>query len=494
MRFTLYTKYVMIIMMIMLNLDLWREKMHFKDDKNVLEAMDYIRQENEKYFSRTNKKKFASIITYGCQMNVNDSEKLWGMLEYMGYSATEDRNKADLIIYNTCCVREHAEERVYGNIGALASLKHKKPELIIGICGCMMQQDGMADDMIKRFPFVDLIFGTHNLYCFPKLLLKAMESSSSVVEIFDDDGPIVENMPISRAKGVSAWVTIMYGCNNFCSYCIVPYVRGREKSRRHNDILAEIKDIAQSGYKEITLLGQNVNSYGKDLDENYLFSDLLFDIEKIDGIERVRFMTSHPKDLSDELIEAMASCKKVCEHLHLPVQSGSNNILKRMNRNYTKEQYLELIAKVRRAIPDIAISTDIIVGFPGETEDDFNETLDLIETVQFDSAFTFMYSPRKGTLAANMKEQIDLDVKKRRLNRLIELQNRITGQKNSVFKDKIVEVLVEGTSKNDPDYLSGRTRTNKLVNFRGSNELIGKLTQVKITNPKCWTLEGKAIN
>ena len=353
----------------------------------------------------------------------------------------------------------------------------------------MMQQDGMADDMAKRFPFVDLIFGTHNLYRFPELLLDATKSSFTVVEILDEDGNIVEGIPIAREKGISAWVTIMYGCNNYCSYCIVPYVRGREKSRKRDDILSEISDIAQNGYKEITLLGQNVNSYGKDLDEKYLFSDLLVDIEQIDGIERVRFMTSHPKDLSNELIEAMASCEKVCEHLHLPVQSGSNNILNKMNRNYTREQYLDLIDRVRNAMPDIAITTDIIVGFPGETEEDFNETLDLVRAAQFDSAFTFMYSQRKGTLAANIEGQISTNIKKSRLSRLLELQNQITGQKNSIFKDRIVEVLVEGTSKNDPNYLSGRTRTNKLVNFEGSRDLIGELALVKITNPRCWTLE-----
>ncbi len=476
------------------NLDLWREKMRFKEDKNILEAMDYIKQENKEFYDKTNKKKLAIIITYGCQMNVHDSEKLLGMLEYMGYSTTEDREQADLIIYNTCCVRAHAEERVYGNVGALASLKREKPDLIIGVCGCMMQQDGMADDMAKRFPFVDLIFGTHNLYRFPELLLDATKSSFTVVEILDEDGNIVEGIPIAREKGISAWVTIMYGCNNYCSYCIVPYVRGREKSRKRDDILSEISDIAQNGYKEITLLGQNVNSYGKDLDEKYLFSDLLVDIEQIDGIERVRFMTSHPKDLSNELIEAMASCEKVCEHLHLPVQSGSNNILNKMNRNYTREQYLDLIDRVRNAMPDIAITTDIIVGFPGETEEDFNETLDLVRAAQFDSAFTFMYSQRKGTLAANIEGQISTNIKKSRLSRLLELQNQITGQKNSIFKDRIVEVLVEGTSKNDPNYLSGRTRTNKLVNFEGSRDLIGELALVKITNPRCWTLEGIAIN
>ncbi len=468
--------------------------MRFQEDKNILEAMKYIRRQNELYYNRTGRKKLAMITTYGCQMNVHDSEKLRGMLNYMGYADTENKENADLIIYNTCCVREHAEERVYGNVGALYSLKQERPDLIIGICGCMMQQEGMAENVARRFPFVDIIFGTHNLHSFPELLLKALQSNNTVVEILNDDRNIVEGVPINRAKGVSAWVTIMYGCNNFCSYCIVPHVRGREKSRSREDILSEIRDIARNGYKEITLLGQNVNSYGKDLHGNYLFSDLLVDIDKIEGIDRVRFMTSHPKDLSDELIKAMASCKKVCEHLHLPVQSGSNNILSKMNRKYTREQYLDLIARVRKSVPDIAITTDIIVGFPGETEQDFQDTLDLVRTVKFDSAFTFMYSPRQGTRAAKMKDQIDKDVKKQRLNELLEVQNFITGQKNSVFKNRIVEVLVEGTSKNDPNCLSGRTRTNKLVNFKGSPELIGKLAHVKVTNPKCWTLEGEAIS
>lgn len=467
--------------------------MRFKDDELTIEAMKYITEQNQTFYDKTGKKKLAMIVTYGCQMNVHDSEKLEGMLASMGYDSTDNREAADLIIYNTCCIRENAENRVYGNVGALHSLKQDNPDLLIGICGCMMQQEGMAEHIAKRFPFVDMIFGTHNLHQFPRLLSKAMQSNITIIDILDDNNDIVEDIPVKRAEGVSAWVTIMHGCNNFCSYCIVPYVRGREKSRKPVDILNEVESIAQKGYKEITLLGQNVNSYGKDLSERYLFSDLLRDVNTIEGIERIRFMTSHPKDLSDDLIRAMADCENVCEHLHLPVQSGSNKILNKMNRKYTREQYLHLIDRVRRGVPGIAITTDIIVGFPGETEKDFAETLDLVKAAQFDSAFTFIYSPRQGTKAADMDGQIDINVKKERLSRLTEVQQCISGEKNSFFKDKIVEVLVEGTSKNDSKVLSGRTRGNRLVNFKGGAELIGQLAHVKITNPKFWTLDGSAI-
>lgn len=467
--------------------------MRFSDDKTILKAMEYINEQNQDYYNRTGRRKKHLTVTYGCQMNVHDSEKLNGMLEAMGYISTDNREDADLIIYNTCCVRENAENRVYGNVGALAPLKQDKPDLMIAVCGCMMQQEGMAEHIAERFPFVDVVFGTHNLHQFPNLLLEAMQSNLTIVEVLDDNESIVEDMPIERSKGISAWVTIMHGCNNFCSYCIVPYVRGREKSRGPIDILKEVESIAQQGYKEITLLGQNVNSYGKDLAEQYLFPDLLRDINKIDGIERIRFMTSHPKDLSDDLIKAMGDCEKICEHLHLPVQSGSNKILEKMNRKYTREQYLQLISRVREGVPNIAITTDIIVGFPGETEEDFADTLDLVRAAQFDSAFTFIYSPRQGTRAADMDDQVDIDIKKERLSRLTDVQKEISGRKNLLFKDRIVEVLVEGASKNDPDTLSGRTRDNRLVNFKGDPKLIGQLAHVKITNPKFWTLDGSAI-
>lgn len=433
------------------------------------------------------------IVTYGCQMNVHDSEKLAGMLSEIGYTETGRQQDADLILFNTCCVRENAELRVYGNVGALKSYKQANPNRIIGICGCMMQQSEVADYIRQTFPFVDLIFGTHNLHRFPQLLLQALYANHTVVEILDSEGAVVEHVPTKRTQGVSAWVTIMYGCNNFCSYCIVPHVRGRERSRRPADILAEIQKLAEAGYKEITLLGQNVNSYGKDMDEQYLFHNLLRDINEIEGIQRIRFMTSHPKDLSDDLIRAMAECKKVCKHLHLPVQAGSDRILHAMNRKYSSKYYLDLVEKVRKAMPDIALSTDIIVGFPGENEEDFEATLRIAEKVRYDSAFTFLYSPRKGTPAAKRRDQVPAEQKKQRLARLNELINGICMEKNQEHLGKIKEVLVEGPSKNRKDVLTGRTDTNKIVNFKGSPELIGSLIMVRITEAHSWSLEGEIV-
>ena len=386
-----------------------REKLTNNLMINDNEQMEYIQIIKER---TENKNLKYHIVTYGCQMNVHDSEKLAGMLHEMGYEETSEQNEANLILFNTCCVREHAEQRVYGNVGALRTLKQADPNLIIGVCGCMMQQEEVAAEIVRKFPFVDIVFGTHNLHRFPQLLLQAMDSAHTVVEILNEEGEVIEGLPMQRSDGVSAWTTIMYGCNNFCSYCIVPYVRGRERSRKPEDIIDEISALADKGYMEVTLLGQNVNSYGKDLGEGYLFPDLLRDINKISGIERIRFMTSHPKDLSPELISAMAECEKVCEHLHLPVQAGSNRILKKMNRCYTREDYMDLVYKIREAIPDIALTTDIIVGFPGETEEDFLDTLDLMEKVRYDSAFTFIYSTRRGTPAAKMKEQIDESIKR----------------------------------------------------------------------------------
>lgn len=360
-----------------------------------------LKEEQQKYMQALQQyaegKRFKyHIVTYGCQMNVHDSEKLAGMLQEIGYEETQVLEEADIILFNTCCVREHAEQRVYGNVGALRSYKQSNPNLILGVCGCMMQQKETAEDIIKKFPFVDLVFGTHNLHHFPRLLFEAVNSGHTVVEILDEEGNIVEGIPAKRASNVSAYVTIMYGCNNFCTYCIVPHVRGRERSRLPGDITDEIGELAANGCKEITLLGQNVNSYGKDLGDGYLFPDLLRDVNKIEGIERIRFVTSHPKDLSDDLIDAMAECEKVCEHIHLPLQAGSNVILRKMNRRYTREDYLKLVDKLRARIPGIAVSTDIIVGFPGETEEDFLDTLDMMERVQYDSAFTFIYSPGRA--------------------------------------------------------------------------------------------------
>ncbi|MFA7163593.1 MAG: tRNA (N6-isopentenyl adenosine(37)-C2)-methylthiotransferase MiaB [Caldicoprobacterales bacterium] len=433
------------------------------------------------------------IITYGCQMNVHDSEKLAGMLSEIGYTETSSQHDADLVLFNTCCVRENAELKVYGNVGALKAYKQANPNMIIGVCGCMMQQEEIAKFIVDRFPFVDLVFGTHNLHRFPQLILQALDSSHTIIEVLDEEGTIVEHIPTKRDKGVSAWTTIMYGCNNFCSYCIVPYVRGRERSRDPEEIVNEITKLGNQGYKEITLLGQNVNSYGEDMGGGYLFHDLLSDINKINSIERIRFMTSHPKDLSKELIRTMANSEKVCEHLHLPIQAGNNRILKAMNRKYTREEYIGLVESVREAMPDIALTTDIIVGFPGESSQEFEDTLDIIKRLKFDSAYTFIYSPRKGTPAVNIEDKISIEEKKERLAKLIEIQSKISRMKNDAYIGKVKEVLVEGRSKTNDKVLTGRTRENKIVNFLADEKVIGQLIRVKITKARSWSLEGEVL-
>ncbi|NMM62687.1 tRNA (N6-isopentenyl adenosine(37)-C2)-methylthiotransferase MiaB [Clostridium sp. P21] len=439
------------------------------------------------------KSKLFFIETWGCQMNEEDSEKLSGMLKKIGYERTQVKEDSDLIIFNTCCVRENAELKVYGNLGALKKLKDKKPDLIIAICGCMMQQEGMAKDIVKRFPFVDIIFGTHNAYKFPEYLNRVKQEGKSIIEIQNKEDGIVEGLPIDRKSDVKAFVTIMYGCNNFCTYCIVPFVRGRERSRRPEDIENEIKDLISKGYKEITLLGQNVNSYGKDLEPKLSFADLLKRINEIEGLQRIKFMTPHPKDFTQDVLDAIAQCDNVCEQVHLPVQSGSSRILKKMNRHYTKEQYLDLVRRIRETIPDVSITTDIIVGFPGETEEDFEETLSLAREVQYDSAFTFIYSRRKGTPADEMEEQIDEDVKHERFNRLVEIINASSAKNNKKYEGRIEEILVEDFSKNDDTKLTGRTRTGKLVNFSGSKDNIGKLVKVKIVKANSFSLIGEEI-
>ncbi|ACO85700.1 tRNA (N6-isopentenyl adenosine(37)-C2)-methylthiotransferase MiaB [Clostridium botulinum] len=433
------------------------------------------------------------IETWGCQMNEEDSEKLSGMLKKEGYIRTEERENADVIIFNTCCVRENAELKVYGNLGILKGLKSKNPNLIIAVTGCMMQQKGMAETIKKKFPFVDIIIGTHNLHNFPNYLNEVKKKDTSVLKIQEKENSIIENMPIDRKNSMKAFVTIMYGCNNFCTYCIVPYVRGRERSRTPENIEAEIKKLISEDYKEITLLGQNVNSYGKDLEPNVTFAELLKRVNNIEGLERVRFMTSHPKDLTDDVIEAIAKCDKLCEQIHLPVQSGSSEILKKMNRHYDREKYLDVVSKIKKLIPNVALSTDIIVGFPGETEKDFEKTLSLVKEVEYDSAFTFLYSIRKGTPAAKFEDQVPEDVKHKRFNRLVEVLNEISAKKNKAYEGKIEEVLVEGTSKNDENKLMGRTRTGKLVNFIGDKDSIGELVNVKIIKANSFSLTGEEI-
>lgn len=434
--------------------------------------------------------KTYNISTFGCQMNENDSEKLAGMLETMGYKQVNNTEEADLILYNTCCVRENAELKVYGHLGSLKKLKSSKPGLIIAVCGCMMQQKEVVEVIQKKYRHVDLIFGTHNLHRFPELLYQAYNSDKPVTNVDDSEGTITEGMPIRREHHVKAWLTIMYGCNNFCSYCIVPYVRGRERSRKLSDIVDEARILGHQGYKEITLLGQNVNSYGLDLKDGSSFAGLLRSLEDVEGIERIRFMTSHPKDLSDDLINAIKECKKVCEHVHLPIQSGSDRILGEMNRKYTRAHYFNLVEKIRSKVPDISITTDIIVGYPGETEEDFSQTLDLIERIRFDYVYTFLYSKRTGTPAAKKQDQVSEEVKKRRFDALTDLQNRISKDINDQLAGSRMEILVEGLSKNSINMLTGRTRTNKIVNFKGNTDLTGRLVTVNIANTGTWSLDG----
>lgn len=433
------------------------------------------------------------IVTYGCQMNVHDTEVMAGIFEDMGYTSTDVEKEAAIILFNTCAVRENAEDKVFGELGRLKHLKLENPELILGVSGCMSQEESVVNKILRSYPHVDLVFGTHNIHRLPVLLKESLMSKEMVIEVWSKEGDIIENMPKLRTDGLKAWVNIMYGCDKFCTYCIVPYTRGKERSRMPEDIIAEVRELARMGYKEITLLGQNVNAYGKDLeDRNYDFADLLDDIHKID-IPWVRFMTSHPRDFDDHLIEVLAKGGNLLEHIHLPVQSGSSSMLKLMSRKYTREQYLDLVNKIKKAIPNATLTTDIIVGFPGETEEQFEETLSLVEEVGYDLAFTFIYSPRHGTPAATMEDNVSEEEKKARLQRLIEVQNRISREKNEALRGKVVEVLVEGVSKKDATVLSGRTRNNKLVNFKGDPSLIGRFTNVKIIEALTWTLNGEAV-
>lgn len=436
------------------------------------------------------KKKYL-IETWGCQMNEEDSEKLAGMLRNMDYEETLFREKADVIIFNTCAVRENAELKVYGNLGALKALKKEKPDMILAVCGCMMQQKGVPEEILRKYKQVDIVFGTHNAHKFPEYLERCRTESVQICEIYEKETEIVEGIPIVRDSSVKAYVTIMYGCNNFCTFCVVPYVRGRERSRRPEDIIKEIKQLVAKGYKEITLLGQNVNSYGLNLEENISFADLLRQVNTVEGLERIRFMTSHPKDIQNDVIKAISECDKVVEQVHLPVQSGSDRLLKKMNRNYTREKYMGIVNEIKAMVPGVALTTDIIVGFPGETEEDFLETLRLVEEVKYDSAYTFIYSRRKYTPADRMQEQVPEDVKHDRFNRLVEVINRNSIAINKTYQDQTVEVLVEGKSKNNDDFMQGRTRTGKAVNFPGDETLIGELVEVRITQARSFSLIGE---
>ena len=423
------------------------------------------------------------VTTFGCQMNARDSEKLRGILNQIGYEEAEE-DEADFVIYNTCTVRENANTRVYGRLGQLKPRKKQQPHMMIGLCGCMMQEPEVIAKLKKSYSFVDIIFGTHNIYKFAELICERYEAGKMVVDIWEDTDKIVEDLPNERKYAFKSGINIMFGCNNFCSYCIVPYVRGRERSRKPEAIIREIERLVKDGVSEVMLLGQNVNSYGKTLDEPITFAELLRRIEKIEGLKRIRFMTSHPKDLSDELIEVMASSEKICKHLHLPVQSGSTRILKKMNRRYTKESYLELTEKIKKAVPDISLTTDIIVGFPGETEEDFQETLDVVRKVRYDSAFTFIYSKRTGTPAAAMEDQIPGDVVKDRFDRLLSEVQSIASEVCAVHEGKDTEVLVESVSDHDASMVTGRMSNNLLVHFKGTKEMIGTYVTVHLTECK----------
>lgn len=434
----------------------------------------------------------ACTVTFGCQMNARDSEKLAGVLERIGYVETEDEN-ADFVIYNTCTVRENANLRVYGRLGYLHSLKKKNPHMMIALCGCMMQEPQVVEKLKKSYSFVNLIFGTHNIYKFAELVVSALLSDRMVIDIWKDTDKIVEDLPTERKYPFKSGVNIMFGCNNFCSYCIVPYVRGRERSRNPKDIIREIERLVADGVVEVMLLGQNVNSYGKNLEEPMTFAQLLQEVEKIEGLKRIRFMTSHPKDLSDELIEVMKNSRKICRHIHLPLQSGSSRILKLMNRRYDKEKYLELVRKIREAMPDISLTTDIIVGFPEETEEDFLETMDVVEKVRYDSAFTFIYSKRTGTPAAVMEDQVPEDVVKDRFDRLLKKVQEIGREMSSRDTGTVQEVLVEEQNSQDSHLVTGRLSNNLLVHFPGDVSLIGQLCKVELLECKGFYYMGRKV-
>jgi len=430
------------------------------------------------------------IRTYGCQMNEHDTEVMAGILNEMGYESTTDTNEADIILLNTCAIRENAENKVFGEIGHLKPLKQENPDLILGVCGCMSQEESVVNRILQKHQHIDLVFGTHNIHRLPQLLKEAMFGKEMVLEVWSKEGDIIENLPKARKGKIKAWVNIMYGCDKFCTYCIVPMTRGKERSRHPDDIIQEVRHLAAQGYQEITLLGQNVNAYGKDFEGvTYGLGDLMDEIHKID-IPRVRFMTSHPRDFDDRLIEVLAKGGNMLDHIHLPVQSGSSEVLKKMNRKYTRESYLELVRKIRQAMPNATLTTDIIVGFPNETDEQFEETMTLVEEVGFESAFTFIYSPREGTPAARKTDDVSEDVKKQRLHRLNELVNKQSAEAMKKYEGQTVKVLVEGESKKDPDVLAGYTEKSKLVNFKAPKSTVGKIVNVEITNAKTWSLDG----
>ena len=464
------------------NIDLTQNPPQEEPDRQyyyIAKARQYVQEKSRK----KGRPLTFCVNTFGCQMNARDSEKLIGILEQIGYVKKEPED-ADFVIYNTCTVRENANNKVYGRLGYLHSQKKKNPDMMIGLCGCMMQEPEVVEKIRTSYRFVDLVFGTHNIYKFAELIVAAFESKGMIVDIWKDTDKIVEDLPVERKYTFKSGVNIMFGCNNFCSYCIVPYVRGRERSRDPKDIIREIERLVADGVVEVMLLGQNVNSYGKNLEHPMTFAQLLEEVEKIDGLERIRFMTSHPKDLSDELIEVLGKSKKICKHLHLPLQSGSSRILKEMNRHYTKEQYLELVKKIRAAVPDIALTTDIIVGFPGETEGDFLETMEVVKEVQYDSAFTFIYSKRTGTPAATKEDQVSPEVVKDRFDRLLHVVQEIGSQKAGALQGTVQKVLIEEINAQDEHLVTGRLSNNSVVHVPGGADLIGKIVNVSLDECK----------
>jgi len=436
------------------------------------------------------KNKTYYIKTYGCQMNEHDTENIKAILEQMSFKEVDNMENADLILLNTCAIRENAHNKVFGMVGRIKHLKESKPNIIVGMCGCMVQEEVVAKEIKNKYKWLDIVFGTHNINELPEILSNNLINNKLELEVYSIEGDIIENMPAKRDSKYKAWVNIMYGCDKFCTYCIVPYTRGKQRSRTKENIIKEVEELKKQGYKEVTLLGQNVNAYGKDLDVDYDMSDLLEETAKT-RIERVRFVTSHPWDFTDKMIEIIAKYPNVMPYIHLPLQSGSNRILKLMGRRYTKEKYIELYKKIKETIPNCAITTDIIVGFPGETEEDFNDTLEVVNTCKYDSAFTFIFSPREGTPAATMKDDTPLEIKEQRLYQLNDLINKYAREANEQYQDKIVPVLLENVSEKNNDMLMGYTDTMKLVNVNARKDKLGQIVNVKITNVKTWSMDGK---
>lgn len=462
-----------------------------RSNKEVLvKTNEYIVKDNLKRLG-LGKKYF--VKTYGCQMNEHDTENIKAILEDMSFTETSDMDNADLILLNTCAIRENAHNKVFGMIGRIKHLKESRPNIIAGICGCMAQEENVVNEILEKYNWLDIVFGTHNIYNLPNILYETINKKDLEVEVLSIEGDVVENIPVKRDSKYKAWVNIMYGCDKFCTYCIVPYTRGKQRSRKKEFILEEVEQLVKDGYKEVTLLGQNVNAYGKDLNTNYNMSNLLEDVAKT-GIERVRFVTSHPWDFTDDMIDIISKYDNIMPYIHLPLQSGSSRILKLMGRRYSKEDYLTLFNKIKEKVPNCSITTDIIVGFPGETREDFEETLDVVNKCKYDSAFTFIFSPREGTPAARMKDDVTLEEKNNRLYELNELINKYSKEANDKYLNKVVPVLLESTSEKDDSMLMGYTDTMKLVNVKAGKNLIGKIVNVKITDVKTWSMDGKVVD